>query len=55
MVCFETKEETDTTNKVLNETVRYIAQQYELEKQSKSIDNQEQIYTNRKKRKTTEK
>ena len=46
MVCFETKEETNTAIQHLNETTRYIPKEYEPKKQRINIENTEKIHTN---------
>ena len=52
MVCFETKEEANAAIQDIDETTRHTAKEYEPKKQSKNIDNQDKIYTNRAKQKS---
>ena len=51
MVCFETKEEANAAIQDIDETTRHTVKEYEPKKQSKNIDNQDKIYTNRAKQK----
>ena len=45
MVCFETKEEANIAIQDLNETTRYIAKEYEPQKQRMNINSQDKTHT----------
>ena len=45
MVCFETKEEANIAIQDLNETTRYIAKEYEPQKQRMDINSQDITHT----------
>ena len=45
MVCFETKEEANIAIQDLNETTRYIAKEYEPQKQRMDINSQDKTHT----------